>query len=412
MTNLRKISTAIATTAVLLSSVAPAFAAGTVDVTGNGAFSQNTATQSNTTTTSVTQNNTANISNTVNSNSSTGGNTADFNTGGNTTVNTGDATNVVKVSTQANINQATVNSCGCAQQGTAVTISGNGAFSDNNADVTKDNTTRLSQSNDAHITNDITANARTGNNDAGFNTGGTTTINTGNAGSGVTVDNMANANVATIGGGAGTGTTGGSSVTISGNGAFSGSTATLDHDSSVVLSQDNRARVTNDVDANARTGGNTADFNTGGGVLVKTGDATSLADVSNAVNFNSADIATCGCALGGAALNISGNGAYSDSAVTDNADNTLRARELNDAMLNNDVNAHAKTGLNDSGFGTFSLGGGNTVRTGSAYNGTTVSNSGNANFFDQGATLTLPGDLSMNFNFNLSGLWGSLMNLL
>lgn len=411
MTNFRKISTAIATTAVLLSSVAPAFAAGTVDVTGNGAFSQNTVSQSGTNTTTATQSNTANISNTVNSNSSTGGNTADFNTGGNTTVNTGDATNVVNVSTQANLNKATINSCGCAQQGTDVTISGNGAFSNNSADVTKNNTTTLSQSNDAHITNDITANAKTGNNDAGFNTGGTTTIRTGNAGSGVTVDNMANANLATIGGGAGSGSTGGSTITINGNGAFSQSAATLDHASTVVLSQDNTADVSNDVNANAKTGDNTASFNTGGGVAINTGSATSLADVSNAVNFNAADIASCGCSLSGADLNIGGNGAYSDNAVTDNANNSLVAAELNDAMLSNDVNAHAKTGSNDSGFGTFSLGGGNTVRTGAAYNGTTVSNSGNANLFGQGASLSLPGNLSMSFNFDLSGLWGSLSNL-
>jgi len=406
MTNFRKLSTAIATGAVLLSSVAPAFAS-TVEVSGNGAFSGNTVTQSNTNTTSVSQNNTANVTNNVDSNASTGGNSAGFNTGGNTTIDTGDASNNVDVSTAVNLNKASVG-CGCAADGTDVKISGNGAFSTNAADVTNSSTTALSQTNDAHIRNDIDANAKTGYNDAGFNTGGNTTIRTGDASSTVSVDNKANANFANVGGSS-AGGAGGSSIIISGNGAFSGNTASLDRSAVVALTQDNDAHIRNDVDANAKTGDNSAGFNTGGDVRVLTGDATTDVMVDNMVNFNAADV-DCGCVLDGTDIKIAGNGAYSDSDVSASDDNIVAASALNDAYLHNDVDGKAKTGDNDAGFNTASVHGDPTVRTGDASSSTDVSNTGNVNIFDQGATLGLPGNWELGLHFDLMGLWGGLLS--
>lgn len=409
MTNFRKLSTAIATGAVLLSSVAPAFA--DVTVSGNGAFSENGVSTTSTTTTAVTQNNDANISNNISSSSSTGGNTANFNTGsGGTTINTGDATNDVTVDNAVNVNQATVSSCGCGQN-QDITIKDNSAFTTNGVDASNTNTTALTQTNDANIRNNVDAYASTGHNDAGFNTGGDVTIRTGDADSTVSVSNLANANIARVGS-TGTGVVGGSSITISGNGAFSDNGVSFDRSSVVALTQDNDARIRNNVDADAKTGGNDAGFNTGGDVRIVTGDASTDVAVDNMVNFNAADVNSCGCALaGGTDLKIAGNGAYSFNGIDASDDHILAATEMNDAHLFNDVDGDAKTGWNSSEFGTVGTAGDPTIRTGDSSNTTDVSNSGNVNMFNQGASLTLPGDLDLSLHFDLLGLWSGLLHM-
>src|SRR3990170_2623868 len=65
---------------------------------------------------------------------------------------------------------------------------------------------------------------------------------------------------------------------ISGNGAGSDNWITTSQTSTTVVAQNNVANVTNDVDANAKTGYNDAYKNTGGDVTIKTGNAS--ADVS------------------------------------------------------------------------------------------------------------------------------------
>lgn len=406
MTTFKKLSTAIATGAVLLSSVAPAFAT-TVEVSGNGAYSESGAAVSTTSTTAVTQSNTANITNNVDSNASTGGNDASFNTGGNTTVNTGDATNNVEVSNAVNVNDATVTPCGgCAGQEVDVTISGNGAFSHNGADVDNTSTTALTQDNVANITNNVDADAKTGYNDAGFNTGGDTVIRTGDASVGIVVDNMANANIARIGGGAGG--AGGSSITISGNGAFSTNGVDLDNVSVIALEQDNEANITNNIDADAKTGGNDADFNTGGDVHIVTGKASTDVEVSNLVNFNAADV-DCGCVLDDLELKIAGNGAFSFNGIDADDTHVLAAGQVNDAYLTNNVEDDAKTGYNDAGFNVGEVDSDPSVRTGDASSTTEVSNSGNVNSFNQGDSLDLPWDLDL--HFDLLGLWGGFWHM-
>lgn len=400
MTTFRKLSTAIATGAVLLSSVAPAFASD-VEISGNGALSVNGVTSTNVTTTTVTQTNTADINNNVSSGASTGGNTADFNTGGNTTINTGSATSDVEVSTAANLNQASVDSCGtCAGGDTDVTISGNGAMSTNGATVNNTSTVSLNQTNYADIDNNIYSNAKTGNNSAGFNTGGDVTIHTGSATSSVTVDNMANANIASVGGGSGLG--GGSSVIINGNGALSNNGVSLNDSSIVILGQANIADIDNNIHAGAKTGGNDAAFNTGGDVHIMTGHATTDVEVSNMVNFNAADV-DCGCVLDGLDLKIAGNGASSFNGITSSDVHVLAVEAVNAAELDNNVHDYAKTGYNSAGFNVGGVGSDPSITTGSATSNTDVSNSGNVNLFNQGG-LDLPWDVEL--HFDLLGLWG------
>src|ERR1700722_17881078 len=128
MTFKSRLTTAIATGAVLINALAPlAMADSTITVAGNGADSHSGVNVSNNSVANVTQTNVANITNNVTSNASTGGNSSSF--------NTGDANNTVNVTNAANANQANLSNCGCNGSGANVTVggsdpaAGNGAFS-------------------------------------------------------------------------------------------------------------------------------------------------------------------------------------------------------------------------------------------------------------------------------------------
>jgi hypothetical protein len=398
-----RITTAIATGAVLLNAIAPVAFADTITVTGNGVYSDNTVNAASQTTTVVSQSNNATVNNNVNSNASTGGNSANYNTGGNTTVNTGNATTNVGVNNNLNTNSANANCGTCAGGPTNVTVSGNGVGSDNAVNVLSASNTTVNQNNNANVRNDIDANASTGKNDAKYNTGGDVTIMTGNASTSVAVNTVANRNLAHVGGGSGSNN--GSSVQILGNGAWSDNTVNLLDSSSVVLTQDNNANIDNDVDADAKTGGNEAKFNTGGDVTIDTGDAEATAWVNNSVNFNAADV-DCGCLLGGTDVKIAENGVHSDNAVNATSADGLWVLADNQANLDNDVDPEAKTGYNDANLNTGHHDGDPSVTTGNAESSTFINNEGNVNVFGEGEGLELPGDWNLDFDFDFAGLMG------
>ena len=403
MTFKSRITTAIATGAVLVNALAPVALANTVTVSGNGAFSNSAVNVTNNNSNVVSQTNDANITNHIDSNATSGGNSSNFNTGGNTTIKTGNVTNDVNVTNAANLNQATLSNCGTCNGGaTNVTVSGNGAYSDNGVKVNNNNNAVLNQNNDANINNKINANSSTGKNDSSYNVGDSV-IWTGDASTNVSVGNLANANVAQLGG---NGTAGSSSVTISGNGAFSDNGVALNQNSAVVLNQDNNARIRNDVDANSKTGGNDSQFNTGGLTFVHTGDVKANdVNVDNAANFNAASL-DCGCVLGGLDVKVAGNGAESWNAVDAAANNAVVDAQNNDSHLFNDVDGNAKTGANDVSFSTGDVNGDPFIHTGDVNSSTGVHNSGNVNVLNSdGTTLHLPGNLEVGTSFDLSGLW-------
>ncbi len=405
MTFNKRITTAIATGAVLLQALAPVALADTITVTGNGAFSDNSVNLSTNTTTVVNQTNNANVTNNVSSDASTGGNSSSFNTGGDTRIVTGDASSNVNVSTAVNLNKAELNDCGCSASNLSVNVSGNGAYSETQVNVTKDNLTSLSQYNDAYINNNIDAKANTGKNDSSFNTGGASIIVTGDASSNVTVDNKANANLASIGGGSGN--SNGNWVNITGNGYLSNNDVDLNSNSTVVLTQRNSAEIYNDIYAKANTGNNNSEFNTGGTTAILTGDATTNVDVNNLVNFNKASV-SCDCVLGDLGVKIGGNGAdsYNDVSV-DNADSLFNFQD-NYANLYNDVYGKTKTGYNDVTFSTGSVHGDPIISTGDAWSSTDVSNAGNVNLLNDGTSLHLPGNWELGVSFNVNDLWSFL----
>jgi len=162
-------------------------------------------------------------------------------------------------------------------QTTTLTITGNGASSDNDVVVTQVTTTQVVQNNVANISNDVDADADTGNNDANMNTGGSVLIGTGDAKTTVGISNEANSNVADINGCCAVN----ASVEISENGYDSDNDAVLTTVSDTQVYQKNYAYIKNDVDADSDTGKNDANMNTGGDVSILTGSATTKVLIAN-----------------------------------------------------------------------------------------------------------------------------------
>ncbi|MBI2443523.1 MAG: hypothetical protein HYV40_06510 [Candidatus Levybacteria bacterium] len=409
MNTFRKLSAAIATSALLLQSTVSIAAADTTPtvtghdttlvISGNGAYSDNDIDVDKTNFTTVTQSNTANVSNYVSGTASTGGNDANYNTGGDVAIVTGDAKSDVSVSNELNSNKADVNTCDCDGD-VKVKIAGNGAWSDNKVDLDTKNVTTVFQTNDAYVTNYIDADAKTGGNDANGNTGGDVTILTGNAKTNVDVSTTANANIATVGGGTGDGNS--LKAIISGNGAYSDNDIYLDFIRDTLLVQDNYANVYNWVDADATTGWNDANYNTGGDVAIKTGDAKAYVDIDNLLNFNSADL-DCGCALGGK-FAIKGNGYNSDSKIDLDRTDVVKAFQDNVDWTWNDADADAKTGKNDIKYTTGEADSDPLILTGDATQNVSVDNASNMNVFGSGVTHHFP-EIDVDFDFDFSGFW-------
>lgn len=164
-------------------------------ISGNGSDSNNTANLNLTSVTTVVQNNTADINNNITAKANTGWNDANDNTGGDVSIDTGDAETSVAVSNSGNSNSAKVS----GDPGTiSLRILGNGSESDNEIYLKLLKDLTLVQNNDANVNNSVYAKANTGKNDANDNTGGDVEIDTGDAKVKVAVDNSFNFNWADL----------------------------------------------------------------------------------------------------------------------------------------------------------------------------------------------------------------------
>src|SRR3990172_229276 len=131
-----KIGTAIAAASLMASVYAPlVYAHTTIEISGNGNNSTNNVTVTNNDTTDINQSNTFTVTLNVSSKAYTGNNEASNNTGGNVSIDTGNATSNVTVDVSGGYNLANI-PCGCQNTTDNVTISGNGNNSNNTSNVT------------------------------------------------------------------------------------------------------------------------------------------------------------------------------------------------------------------------------------------------------------------------------------
>jgi hypothetical protein len=166
-----------------------------------------------------------------------------------------------------------------------VFLGGNGAFSDNTAHVSNNNSSSVVQRNDTNISNDVNNRLSTGGNHASFNTGGSVTIYSGAANASTSISNEAGSNVANLSNSCGCSSSG-ANVAVSGNGAFSSNNVSVSNWNRDKFVQDNKTYFKNEVLNNISTGKNYADFNTGTDVVIYSGDANAYTGIHNAAGSN------------------------------------------------------------------------------------------------------------------------------
>jgi hypothetical protein len=400
----QKIASAFTAGVILLSTVSPAFAATTLEISGNGSSSDNTIRTTTNTTTTVVQSNEADIRNNVDTNANTGGNYANDNTGGSVFVGTGNTTSNVDILNRTNINRAQLDNCGCETSSTDVTISGNGSSSDNTINLSSNKDNSVFQENEADIRNDVDSYSNTGENNASRNTGGETggdvTVLTGNSRADVILRTDANANIVQSLTSVGNGGSGQTNIEIVGNGSGSDNRARVTRNQSATVVQENEADVRNDVDTYANTGRNRANDNTNQDVLIDTGSVTENVLARTRVNFNFANPADCGCVTDLTAL-ISGNGSGSDNLIRHSATKGVEVFQGgedsgNEADIRNDVDVDGSTGRNYASRNTGAPEGtGFTdILTGLIRSMTEITNTGNANIYGTGFDLDWDFDLA------------------
>lgn len=164
-------------------------------------------------------------------------------------------------------------------------------------------------------------------------------------------------------------------IVVSGNGSSSDNVVTFGQTSSTAVVQTNQAEVSNNVTSSSSTGKNEANDNTGGDVIIRTGNAKSETAVENVLNQNAASIDCCE-SVNDVNVKISGNGAHSDNSVGLELKDSKELFQNNAASVYNNVDSKAKTGGNEANRST---GGDVTIYTGDATAKSDVSTSANAN---------------------------------
>lgn len=306
-----------------------------VQNTNNGSDSQNSTSIENISDNTTFQNNDGTVENDMVLKSDSGKNIANKNTNGDTYIETGDANISASALTFLNNNIAgkiiigIVNIFGnlvgdiILPEGTLqsnqdiinASNTNNGEGSKTSANITNTTSENTFQNNDATIENNLTFYALTGDNQVSKNTGGDFYINTGEASVETKTVNIANSN--TDGGniwlvivneagkwiGKILGAPEGSSIasgnmqfsvdeqgsvtaTNSENGENSNNSSNISNSSEKTATQTNEGKIVNNLNFYANTGGNQANYNTGGDSVIKTGDAKIIANIINFVNNN------------------------------------------------------------------------------------------------------------------------------
>jgi hypothetical protein len=183
----QKIFSATVTGAMVLSLVAPsAFASNHIKVKNSGAFSSSYTKSVNINHNSVHQGNFTVAGTFVNAVSNTGGNSTSFNTKGDSSIKTDDATTKVTTTVGGSKNVNTNTNSDNDNSNTNVNVGNNGAFSSSYVKVVNVNSNSVSQVNGTVSFTGVDAVSNTGGNSTSFNTKGDSSIDTGDASTTVT----------------------------------------------------------------------------------------------------------------------------------------------------------------------------------------------------------------------------------
>lgn len=396
---MKKLIASIASSALLLQLFAGVgLAAMSCSITANGSSTTNNCDFTVSRNVDVNQNNDMDVDNDVDIDQDSGNNEVEDNLG-EVSVNTGNNTSDVTLTTEGNTNAASAP--GTSAQDFVFLIKNNLTGSNNTVDVDVTDRVDVDQDNDMDVDNDVDVDQDSGDNDVHDNLSADADpkVTTGNNSATIAAKTSGNGNAAVVGGSDDEGTF---SATISANGADT----TNDIDFSVLydadVDQDNDADVDNDFDVDQDSGDNEVEDNLGE-VSVTTGDNTADLSADTAVNFNSAEVMG-GFLLGDIDLSIDQNLTDSTSSIDLDVTDDVDADQDNDADVDNDMDADQDSGDNDvdSNLGEV------TEETGA--NDTTVANStsGNSNIF--GGEVEFDADLQEVLEDLLSALLSMLSN--
>jgi len=230
-----------------------------------------------------------------------------------------------------------------------VTVTGNGADSKTEVNMTTGTSTMVQQSNNAMVTNTVMSTTNSGGNTADKNTSGDVVVWTGDAMSQVNVANTLNSNSAVVA----CCDADGVDVTVSGNGADSKNDVNVGDGekkspADILVNQANNAVVTNLVTADNSTGNNKANKNTNGDISVTSGDASSVIGISTVANKNSAFVGGLSGGDSDSSVVIEGNGADTKNNVDLEVGKDISVYQGNSAWVTNMVSTDNKTGKNDA----------------------------------------------------------------
>lgn len=164
-------------------------------------------------------------------------------------------------------------------------------------------------------------------------------------------------------------------VTIQDNGVKSNNTANVTNTNTVEVNQSNNLTVAVNITANANSGGNKANDNTGGDVSITTGDADATAGLTVTGGVNVANVNSCGC-TDNTTVTVKGNGKKTNNKSIVNNTNTVDANQTSNAVVAGSIKAKSKTGKNKSSGNT---NGTVAVNTGNSSSNTTVDVTGPVN---------------------------------
>lgn len=257
-----------------------------LSITGNGADSQNSINVEVKSETNIQQSNNAEIENDVSIEANTGENEANKNNG-DASIATGDISTETNID-NSNINTSVVNNVCCPTEESNLTISGNGAQSENSIGLERSKEINVEINNEAEIENDVSIEANTGRNEASKNNGDAS-IDTGNIDIGTDISNANINNAAVVIAVASESI----SASILDNGAESQNSIEIEDENEIDIEINNEADIENEVEVEANTGENFASGNIGD-VAITTGDINIDTSISNeGVNVSQVAIICC-----------------------------------------------------------------------------------------------------------------------
>jgi hypothetical protein len=156
-------------------------------------------------------------------------------------------------------------------------------------------------------------------------------------------------------------------VTISSNGKDSTNKVKVTTTKKTMLSQKNVAAVSNSVGITQNTGNNKANNNTGGDVVITTGNAKATVTNTTTTGGNVAVLNDCGCVPVDQSLTIKDNGKDSTNTITVSSCDSTMVSQMNMAWVVNQVGVTQNTGMNNANGNTVKDGGDPSITTGNTH---------------------------------------------